>query len=133
MPTMAKAEAGFYLEMEPVQVVSASDTQALQTAIKHIVSKGNPIVATPSRTNFPKPFLQRYAKVKSWSIFEKDAQIWKVVEEAGMYHVKPGRKHASGKGWEDDPGRVVSLPPGTTLDAMVQHFAFLLQSGLINN
>jgi hypothetical protein len=130
---MAETEAGFYLEIEPVQVASASDTEALQTAIKEIVSKGNPVVATPSRATFPKPFLQRYAKVKSWSAFEREAQIWKVVEEAGIYRIKQGRKHASGRGWEDDPAGIESLPSGTTLDAMVKRFAFLLRSALSNH
>jgi hypothetical protein len=51
VPTVAQTEAGFYLDVEPVEVVPATDFQALQQAIKRSLNRGNPKVPTPSRAS----------------------------------------------------------------------------------
>ena len=70
--------------------------------------------------------------MKVWSAFEKDALNWTIVEKDGCYEIKPARKRADGKGWEADPDRVESLPPGTTLDTVAQRLASSLQLALGN-
>src|SRR5688572_21248607 len=69
VPTVAQTGAGFYTNIEPVAVVPVTDSGALENAIKIAMSKGNPIVPTPTRDAFPKPVVLEYAKVKSWSAF----------------------------------------------------------------
>ncbi len=90
------------------------------------MSKGNPIVPTPARATFPKPVVLAHAKVKTRSAFERDALNWTIVEKAGSYQITPGRKRSDGKGWEDDPDRVETLPPGTTQDEIARRVAALL-------
>lgn len=126
VPTVAQTEAGFYSDIEPVDVIPVTDSAALENAIKVAMSKGNPIIPTPTRAAFPKPVVLQYAKVKTWSAFEKDARHWTILEKAGNYQIEPGRKRPDGKGWEADPDRVESLPPGTTHDEVARRVATLL-------
>jgi hypothetical protein len=69
----------------------------------------------------------KYAKVKSWSAFEKGTSLWKLVEKSGSYQIKPGRKRPD-KGWEDDPTTIETLPSGTTLDEVAKRVLILIQN-----
>jgi hypothetical protein len=129
VPTVAQTEAGFYMDVEPVKTVAITDSKALQDAIKDAISKGNPIVPTPTRAAFPKPVVLKYVKMKSWSSFEKEALNWTIVEKAGNYQIKPGRRRLD-NGWEEDPTKIESLPPGTELDAVAQRVTSLVQSAV---
>jgi hypothetical protein len=126
VPTVAQTEAGYYMDIEPVEAVSATDTGALEHAIKEAMSKGNPIVPTPRRATFPKPVVLKHANVKSWSAFEKGTLNWTIVGKSGNYQIKPGRKRPD-KGWEEDPAKIESLPPGTTLDEVARRVVALVQ------
>jgi hypothetical protein len=126
VPTVAQTEAGFYLDIDPVEVVPAADTESLQRTIRKALSSGNPIVATPTRATFPKPVVVKYAKVKSWSTFEKGTLVWTIVENSGNYQIEPKRK-APDRGWEDDPTKIESLPSGTTPDGVAQRVVALIQ------
>jgi len=54
VPTVAKTQAGFYLEIEPVAVIDADNREEIRIAIKRVLTAGNPVMATPTRMNFPK-------------------------------------------------------------------------------
>ena len=131
VPTVAETEAGFYIDIEPVRVVMAADSEALQIAIKEALTMRNPVTRTPTRAAFPKPVVLKYAKASSWSAFEKDAQYWKIIEKDGNYEIRPGRRRA-GKGWEDDPERVEILRPGTALETVANRLASLVRIALEN-
>src|SRR5256885_17252816 len=85
VPTVAQTEAGFFLDTDPVEVIPAVNTEALRNAVKQAIARGNPKVPTPTRAAFPKPVVLRYAKVKSWSAFEKGCSNWTIVETDGLY------------------------------------------------
>jgi hypothetical protein len=127
VPTVAQVEAGPRLDIDPVEVVSITDTETLQRAIKEAMSKGNPVVPALTRANFPKPVVLKYAKAKSWSAFEKETLNWTIVEKSGNYQIKPGRRRPE-RGWEEDPAKIESLPPGTTLDEVARRVVALVQS-----
>jgi hypothetical protein len=129
IPTVAQTDAGFFLDVDPVAVVSATDTEALQHAIKQAIGRGNPKVPAPTRAAFPKPVLLGYAKVKSWSAFEKGCLSWTIVEKNGVYCVKPGLKRPD-HGWEDDPKRIEALQPGTDIDEVAQRVTSSVQAAL---
>src|SRR5262245_51128437 len=93
VPMVARTQAGFYMEIEPVRSIPASNREALQSAIKDAISSGNASSPTPTRASFPKPVLLNSTKTKSWSEFEKEALCWKILERGGTYQIKPGRKH----------------------------------------
>ncbi|HEX3799131.1 MAG TPA: hypothetical protein VH413_10560 [Verrucomicrobiae bacterium] len=125
LPTVAQTEAGFYIDIEPVKVVPAAESQALQNAILEIMAKGNPVVPTPTRAAFSKPVLLNYAKVKSWSAFEKNTSVWTIDKKGGKYYITPGRSRAD-KGWEDDLPQMESLPLNAPLDTVAQRVAYLV-------
>ena len=127
VPTVAQTDAGFFLDIDPVGVVSATETKALQDAVKQAIGRGNPRVPTPTRSAFPKPVLLKYAKVKSWPAFERGCLSWTIVEKDGVYRVKQGRKRPD-RGWEDDPEKIEELPPGTGIDEVAQRVASFVQT-----
>jgi hypothetical protein len=111
VPTVAKTEAGFFMDLNPVSVVEVGNPDAVAQAIVATIEKRNPIVPTPTRGTFPTPVILAHAKVKSWATFEKSALCIKVVLNGSIYQIRPMRKSPSG-GWEDDPARIESLPVG---------------------
>ncbi|WP_271607201.1 hypothetical protein [Bradyrhizobium sp. CCBAU 11434] len=129
IPTVAQTDAGFYLDVDPVEVVSAIDTEVLQRAVKQAIGRGNPKIPTPTRATFPKPVVLKYAKVKSWPAFQRSCLYWTIEEKNGLYHVIQGRKR-SDRGWEDDPTRIETLPPGAGIDEVAQRVASSVQTGL---
>jgi hypothetical protein len=129
VPTVAQTDAGFFLNIDPVGVVAATDSEALRQAIEQALARGNPKIPTPTRATFPKPVLLKYAKTKSWSAFEKTCLNWTIVEKDGVYQVKQGRKRPD-RGWEDDPARIEVLPPGTGIGQVAQRVTFSVQNAL---
>jgi hypothetical protein len=109
IPTMAQTEAGFYMGIEPVEVVDASDGRAIEDALLRAVERGNPIVPTPTRDNFPADPLLKYAKVKSTATFEKSSQSWKLSKRGDAYLIAPYRPLKSG-GSEEDIDRTEAIP-----------------------
>jgi hypothetical protein len=87
VPTVAETEAGFYVDVDPVKVIPALDSEALQRAIKETIARGNPRIPTPRPAAFLKSAVLKYANVNSWSEFEKDASCWKIVENGGKYRI----------------------------------------------
>jgi hypothetical protein len=59
IPTTARTEAGYWLAIEPVEAIE----------------RGNPVVKTPTRQNFPPPVMQPYCGMKSFSEFERTAAL----------------------------------------------------------
>jgi hypothetical protein len=109
VPTTAKTEAGYYLGIEPVAVVDASDRAAVKAAFLDSVNRGNPIVPTPSRANFPPDPLLKYAKVKSVSEFAKSVQGWQLTKYATEYVAAPDRPGKYGGSEQDDSKKQVFL------------------------
>src|SRR5215471_14446307 len=85
VPTFARTDAGFYMHIEPIEVVSTSDTKSFAEALKRSISRGNPVVCTPLRHEYKKPEVLKHAKVKSWSLFEKESSSWSVSETNGIW------------------------------------------------
>jgi hypothetical protein len=120
VPTMARTEAGFYMGIEPVEVVDAHDRVALEQAIIRVVKRGNPAVPTPSRADYSKKesVLLKHAKVKSLSSFEKLAKSWKFSKREGAYFIVPYRRRED-SGAEEDLERGEALPAEMPLEQVV--------------
>jgi len=73
IPTMAKTEAGYSMGIEPVDVQKVESPEALQALLIAAIKRGNPVVPTPTRDNFPRPLMERYCGLKSLSAFERTA------------------------------------------------------------
>ncbi len=104
--------------IEPVQVVSARDRVGVEDALLQAVRRGNPVVPTPSRANFPQSPLVKYARVRSLSAFQKTAQSWKLSKRDGAYFIVPYRPHPDG-GAEEDAERGEGIPIEEGLESVV--------------
>lgn len=128
VPTVARAEAGYYLNVEPVAVVDADDFGGMLSAIQAAIERGNPVVPTLTRTQADamKPVIPRLAGVKSWPQFERQALTWSMEKSADEYRIVPGRRALDG-GWVDDEAETETLPPGTTAEAVAMRVAQMIQ------
>jgi hypothetical protein len=119
VPTMARTEAGFYIGIEPVEVVDARDHVGMEQALIRTIRRGNPAVPTPSRANSSKNLLLKYAKVKSTTSFEKLARSWKFSKSDGAYLIIPYKRRKDG-GEEEDQERGEGIPAEEPLELVVR-------------
>ena len=118
-PTVAQTEAGFFLDIEPISMISATDRIAIEDAIKNVIAKGNPPAPAPDPFTKQKAAILKYTKVKTWKAFEKSALMFSIVKVDGIYKLKP-QKHRKDRGWEADTERVEILPAGTTIEEVAR-------------
>jgi hypothetical protein len=69
IPTSAKTEAGYSIDIEPVTVVPLGDLAAIKSAIRLAAFRTIGVIPTPLRGEFPKPVVLKPGKVRSWSQF----------------------------------------------------------------
>jgi hypothetical protein len=127
VPTVARTEAGFYRTIEPVAVVKLSDSQGLMNVLKAMLHKGNPVIPTPKPAGRATSVILKYSPIKSLSKFDKEASYWQVYEKEGIYEFGPLKRRAD-RGWEEDPERIRKMPPGTTLDDLVDQVVKSVQA-----
>jgi hypothetical protein len=120
IPTMARTKAGFYMGIEPVEVIDARDPTGLEQAIIRVVKRGNPSVPTPpGGAKFPKSVLLKYAKMKSISSFDKLAKSWNLSKRDGAYLIVPYRPRKDA-GQEEDTERGEAIPINVSLETVVR-------------
>ena len=119
VPTMARTEAGFYMGIEPIEMVDVRDHDAVEQALMRAISRGNPSVPTPSRANFPRNPLLKYAKVKSDSSFDKLTKTWQLSKRDGAYFIIPHRSRKD-RGKEEDVERGEAIPADKPLESVVR-------------
>jgi hypothetical protein len=129
VPTVVKADAGGYMEIEPIAVVPLTDANGLRRAFQAAVSRGNPTVRTPTRDEYPPPAILKYAGVKTWSAFARGTSPWSIVEQGGNYQIIGHRMHRAGY-WEEDPEQKTNFPPGTTIEAVIERMIEILQDAV---
>jgi len=129
VPTTVKTEAGFYMRHEPVAVVPAANTDALQRAFHDVMERGNQIVPTPKPNAFPPPVLPKYAGVKSWSAFMRGASEWAINEDNGNYDIVSYQKDPEGgQGWVADKKHKTQFAAGTTRDQVIDQMIKIIQA-----
>jgi hypothetical protein len=126
VPTVAMREGGpVYTDIEPVAVVPATNTEALRRALLEAIGRKNIVVPVP-KGKWPAPILLKYAGVRSWSAFARNASLWSIEEEGGVFQIVGYRKHPKGY-WEQDPGQKTHFPAGSTVDEVVDRLIVILQ------
>jgi hypothetical protein len=127
IPTVAEVQAGGYMDIEPVAVVPISNTEGLRRAFRETIAKGNPVVPTPTRANHPPAVLLKYANVKNWATFQRNALTWMIKEKANTYQIMGRRTSADGN-WEEDPTQKNEFPAGAAIDEVIDRMIAILQS-----
>lgn len=126
IPTMGKMDEGFYRGIEPVAVVSVSNTVALREALASTIARGNPQVPMLRRDQWSPPVVLKYAGVKSWSAFERGMQLWDIEDKDGVYQIAGSAKQPNGM-WKEDPEQKITFPPEASLDEVVDRMIAILQ------
>jgi hypothetical protein len=120
VPTMARTKSGFYMGIEPIEVVEAHDQAAAEQATIRAVKRRNPSVLTPSGgAKLPKSPLLKYAKMKSISSFDKVAKSWKLAKREGAFLIVPYRPRKD-TGQEEDTERGEAIPADVPLETVVR-------------
>lgn len=126
LPTMGIVEKGFYRGVEPVTVVSVTNTETLRQALLATIARGNPTVPRLRRSEYPPPVLLKYAKVKTWSAFDSDTSLWTISEEGGRFVIIPYKKRPTGESVQDQNGKI-EFPLGSSADMVIERMIALLQ------
>jgi hypothetical protein len=124
VPTMGRTEAGYWLGIEPVDVESVADADALKGVLLRAINRGNPIVPTPTRKHFPPDVMRRHCGMKSFSAFERTAQLWSISQNADSCVICPWRRSARYRGaWEEDHERETVVPADISLEEIARRAA----------
>lgn len=126
LPTMGRMDKGFYRGIEPVAVVSATNSDALRRALLDTMARGNPAVSMLKRREWPPPVVLKYARVKSWSAFERGMTLWGIEERDGIWRIIGKRKKADGM-MVDDPDQIIEFPTGASVEDVVDRMIAILQ------
>lgn len=126
VPTLGKMDEGFYRGVEPVAVVSASNTEVLRQALADTIARGNPQVPMLKRREWPPPVVLKYAGVKSWSAFERGAALWGLEEKDGSFQII-GKARKTDGSRIDDPEQTITFPLGTPTDDVIERIIAILQ------
>lgn len=98
VPVVAETTAGYFLDVDPVERVPASDRDALVGVLDRELTRGNPVVPSPSRDNFPAPVVLKPAAVRSWKALERIATIVSISSdrakacEVSIFRPRAGRR-----------------------------------------
>jgi hypothetical protein len=128
VPTMARRKSEpVYTDIEPVSVVSLDNPEDVRRALLESIARKNIIIPNPdpSALRAP-PLILKYAGVRSWSAFFRNASTWNITEDDGVYKILYYRKHPKGY-WQPDLAREIQFPMGTTIDDVVDRMIGILQ------
>lgn len=131
LPTTGVTKHGLYRATEPVEVVPVSDLEGLRRAFAKVLARGNPEVAALKPSDYP-PVLPKYAGVKTWNSFARNASHWAISEDNGIYKVLGYKKYPGG-GWLQDNEQEIVLPSGTSVDEVIDRMIAILQEAAANN
>jgi hypothetical protein len=102
VPTVARTDAGFFLDIDPVAMLAENDRESLIQAIVRSIATGNPLVPTPARSAYQTPAVVRAAGVKTWSTFEKGARCYTLYRTEREFEI-PVMERAE-DGWMENRG-----------------------------
>ena len=126
MPTVARTDAGFYMNVEPVAVVPVSNTDGIRSALHELMARDATVIPTPKRNEYPPSLLPKYAGVKTDRAFMQGTAHWAVDEKEGDYRIIGYRVHKDGY-WVQDAAQKIVLPTGSTIENVVEQMIGILR------
>ncbi len=127
IPTLARTEAGLLLSLDPVETMSACDFEALQQSLKRVLARGNPCTShPPGGKAFPRDPVLKHAGIKSWNVFQQDAQLWTIGVTEQNFEIIPNRPRED-RGFEEDPGRKEILPRSIGIEGLARRMAEMIR------
>jgi hypothetical protein len=126
LPTVVNQGIGLYMDVEPVTVVSVTDTEGLRRVLRDTIPKENPFVAPSVEDARRRRILLKYTGDKSWPALMRNAWVWSINKKDGKYKIAGFHVHEKGY-WEEDPEQTIEFPPETTVDDVVERMIAILQ------
>ncbi len=78
LPTVAETEAGFYVDVEPIDVFDIHEVESWRHEIYLRLVNGNPLVPTPERSDDPGSAILERLNITKWSTFETSAIMYTI-------------------------------------------------------
>ena len=111
VPTVVRLQiGGAYWDVEPVAVEPIADTEGLRRAFFDAIARKNAFVPNPPKNRWPRPILLKYSGAKTWSVFARNASLWSIDEENGVYSIAGYKEHPDGY-LVRDKSRKTDFPP----------------------
>jgi hypothetical protein len=129
VPTKAKTEAGYWLDIEPVDRASVDDPASVLSALRKAAEQKDLIVPTPTRATFPKPVVLSYSTARSWSDFEKRHKQFSIARTPdGRYQIERYKRSPEGSGVVVDEAATRTLASGTSLEDIAAEVVLMMRS-----
>lgn len=113
-PSVAQAEAGFFIDVDPVDTLDAGEVDLLDRLIEARLAQGNPRVPTPVVVRGEVAVAARTAGVRSWATFEKRSICWSIMDEGGHEWELTMSGRASSGGWSPGVAQRISKAGGAS-------------------
>lgn len=126
VPTTAVTKHRLYRIIEPVEVIPGADTDALHDALAETIARGNPEVPALAPSDYPPPILPKYAGVKSWNAFVRNASLWAFEQSESGLRILPYRRVERGA-FIPDKASAITLPTGSTTNDLIDRMIAILQ------
>jgi hypothetical protein len=127
VPTVVRLQIGeAYWDVEPVAVEPIANTEGSRRAFFDAIARKNAFVPNPPKNKWPRPILLKYSGAKTWSVFARNASLWSIDEENGVYSITGYKEHPDGY-LVRDKSRKTDFPPGTPADAVIDRMIAILQ------
>ena len=123
LPTTGKVDKNVYFLVEPVLVVPVSNTGALRTALQETLQRGNPAVEYDLSAP---PILCKFAGVKSWNTFARNASLWVMNETNGILRIEPNSRDNRGA-FTPDKDEFETLPANSSVNDLIERMIAILQ------
>jgi hypothetical protein len=122
IPAKAKTEAGFWIDVEPVEVAPIHDKNLIASAIKRVAFAILRTIPTPPRNGFPKPVVLRAGKVRSWSQFHWNYSLVEITADRdAVVSIEAWEK------WADESYRPSSDTPARTFPSLDEAIATVIE------
>lgn len=126
IPMVANTTDGFQMECAPVEVLHPSTMESLARALERVLDRGNPLVPSPARQDFPKPVVLEHAKARSWKAFERKARLLRLFWRDDGVTVVPTQHVPPDRGWQDDDVSAVFVPGRRSFEQVAEQIASVI-------
>jgi hypothetical protein len=126
IPTLGMMDKGLYRHIEPVAFAPLSDEDSLRRIFAEAFARGNPKVPLLKQPDTSPSVILKYAGVKTWRSFVRDASTWSIDEREGTYKIIGYRKDPP-NGWTHDRSQDEIFPEGTSANEVIERMIAILQ------
>ena len=119
IPTVAQAEAGFYMDVEPVTICDANDQDKLREALTKALAMENPVIPTPEVTDDPGSVILDKLGLRKWLPFEAEAMMYTVhIADNKIECYSTGR--AVRGSWQRNQSKHMTFDPPAGMQSLIE-------------